>query len=63
MEKVISFLNKEIKEARKSLKKAELGRREFGGFDDCGDFYHSQVDRAEATLGTLIVLRGKIKNL
>ncbi len=60
-ENIISLLNKELKFARKQLEEAIRDDKEFGHFDDCGEFYRENVVKAKTRIQTMIYIRGCIK--
>ena len=45
---------KRIKELQKRLETEKKDRSELGHFEDCGEFYHTQVAKTEAVIEELI---------
>lgn len=51
---VAKIIKKRIKELQNSLIEAKKERSIMGGYDDCGDFYESEVIAIEAKISELI---------
>ena len=51
---VVNWLKKEIKEAKKAYDRAIENRRNFGMYEDCGEYYRENESVAKAVLDELV---------
>lgn len=54
---MLVWFRQQIKDQKKVVAEAESLNREFGIFEDCGDFYHEQLAVERSKLDLLISIR------
>lgn len=54
---VVKWLEEECKKAKKDIEQAREDKRSFGIFEDCGEFYETELLLAEQRLKTLVQVK------
>lgn len=54
---VVKWLEEECKKAKKEIEEAQEDKRKFGIFEDCGDFYETELLLAKKKLETLVQVK------
>lgn len=54
---IVKWLEEQCKEAKKDMLQAKEDKRQFGIFEDCGEFYETEYLLAEKKLETLVQVK------